>query len=188
MPRKVGRNVVVVLAVLSGLLAIAAAFRFYESEPMDDMRQRADVLRLPQDFVLVSESYSPGAMGFFGSVPHLERVYHAPWPGVCDSLREMRSHLGDPTGLAPVSKDYVEQMCNFGAWHGSGWTGRLRNYPHYEVRLTAWRPGFAEGPMWENVHGFVVLFPRHDQVPAPKIVIPEGRARVAIELIAHRGR
>ena len=41
--------------------------------------------------------------------------------------------------------------------------------------------------MWETPHGFEVLFPRHDQVPNPKIVIPEGRARVAVELIAHRG-
>ena len=74
MPRKAGRTVVVALAVLGGLIAIAAGFHFYESEPMDDMRQRADVLPLPKDFVLVNESYSPGAMGLFGSVPHLERI------------------------------------------------------------------------------------------------------------------
>jgi hypothetical protein len=182
-----GRTVVVVLALLGGLLAIAAAFHFYESEPMDDMRQRADVLRLPKDFVLVSESYSPGALRLFGSVPHLERVYHAPWLGVCDSLRELGSHLDGPTGLAPVPKEYADQMCNVGALHGSGWTGRIRNYGHYEVRLTAWRPGFAEGPMWETPHGFVMLFPTHGPVIEQKIVIPEGRARVAVDLIAHRG-
>jgi len=188
MGRRVVRTVVVVVVVLGGLLAIAAGLHLYESEPMDDMRQRADVIRLPQDFVLVSESYSPGAMGFFGAVPHLERVYHAPWPGLCDSLRELGSHLGGPTGLAPVSREYVEQMCNYGAWHGSGWRGWIRNYPHYEVRLTAWRPGFAQGLMWDRPQGFLVLFPRYDQVPNAKIIIPEGRARVAVELIAHRGR
>src|SRR5437867_1933425 len=69
MARRIVRTVVVVLVVLGGLLAIAAGLHFYESEPMDDMRQRADVLLLPRDFVLVSESYSPGAMGFFGALP-----------------------------------------------------------------------------------------------------------------------
>jgi len=188
MARRVGRTVVVVLVVLGGLLAIAAWFHLSESEPMDDMRQRADVLPLPQDFVLLSESYSPGAMGFFGSVPHLERVYHTSWPGLCDSLRELGSHLGGPTGLGPVPREYADQMCNYGAWHGSGWRGWIRGYRHYEVRLTAWRPGFARGLMWERPHGFLVLFPRRDQVPDPRIVISEGRARVAVELIAHRGR
>jgi hypothetical protein len=154
---------------------------------MADMRQRADVLPLPKDFVLVSESYSPGAMGLFGSVPHLERVYHASWADACDSLRELGGHLGAPTGLAAVPREYADSMCNVGAWHASGWTGRIRNYQHYEVRLTAWRPGFAEGPMWEHPHGFIVLFPRREPVPDSKIVIPEGRARVAVELIAHRG-
>jgi hypothetical protein len=182
-----GRTVSLVLAVLGGLLAIAAGFHFYESEPMDDMRQRADILRLPKDFVLVSESYSPGAMGFFGSVPHLERVYHASWSGLCDSLRDLGSHLGSPSGLAAVPKEYADQMCNFGALHGAGWQGWIRNYRHYEVRLTAWRPGFAQGPIWETAHGFVVLYPRQAQVPGAKIVMPEGRARVAVELIAHRG-
>jgi len=181
------RTVVVTAVVLGGLLAIAAGFRLYESEPMDDMRQRADVLPLPQDFVLVSESYSPGAMGFFGSVPHLQRVYHAPWPGLCDSLRVLGSHLGGPTGLAPVPKQYADQMCNYGALHGVGWRGWIRNYRHYEVRLTAWQPGFGQGPMWERPNGLIVLYPASDQVPGPKIVIPEGRARVAVELIAHRG-
>ena len=187
MARRVVRTVVVVLVVLGGLLAIAAGLHIYESEPMDDMRQRADVLPLPRDFVLVSESYSPGAMGFFGAVPHLERVYHASWPGLCDSLRELGSHLGGPTGLGPVPREYADRMCNYGALHGSGWRGWIRNYRHYEVRLTAWRPGFALGPMWETPHGFLVLFPRRDLVPGPRIVIPEGRARVAVELIAHRG-
>ena len=187
MARRVVRTVVVVLVVLGGLLVIAAGLHIYESEPMDDMRQRADVLRLPQDFVLVSESYSPGAMGFFGAVPHLERVYHASWPGLCDSLRELGSHLGGPSALGPVPRQYADQMCNFGALHKSGWWGWIRNYRRYEVRLTASRPGFARGPMWETPNGFFVLFPRRDPMPGPKIVIPEGRARVAVELIAHRG-
>jgi hypothetical protein len=181
------RTVVVAAVVLGGLLAIAAGFHLYESEPMDDMRQRADVLALPRDFVLVSESYSPGAMGFFGSVPHLERVYHAPWPGLCDSLRVLGSHLGGPTGLGPIPMQYADQMCNYGAFHSVGWRGWIRNYRRYEVRLTAWRPGFGQGPMWERPNGLFVLYPAGDPVPGPKIVIPEGRARVAVELIAHRG-
>lgn len=187
MPRKMGRATVVVLTLLGGLLAVAAALHFYESEPMDDMRQRADALRLPREFVLVSESYSPGALGLFGSVPHLERVYHASWTGVCDSLRELGSHLDGPTGLAAVPREYADQMCNVGAFHAAGWQSRIRNFRRYEVRLTAWRPGFAEGPMWDTAHGFVVLYPVYHQAPGAKIVIPEGRARVAVELIAHRG-
>ena len=146
MARRVVRTVVVVLVVLGGLLAIAAGLHTYESEPMDDMRQRADVLPLPQDFVLVSESYSPGAMGLFGALPHLERVYHASWPGLCDSLRELGSHLGGPTGLAPVPREYADQMCNYGALHGSGWRGWIRNYhrvasgicPGADVGETPW--------------------------------------------------
>ena len=123
----------------------------------------------------------------FGAVPHLERIYHASWPGVCDSLRELGRTVGAPTGLAPVSREYAEQMCNCGAWHPSGWWGWIRNYRRYEVRLTAWRPGFARGPIYDRPRGFVVLVPTHDQMSDPKIVIPDGRARVAVELIAHRG-
>jgi len=187
MARKAIRTVVVASVVLVALLAIAAVFHLHESEPMDDMRQRADVLPLPMDFVLVSESYSPGALGLFGAVPHLERIYHASWPGLCDSLQHLSGQLGRPTGLVPVPREYAHQMCNFGAWHGSGWRGWIRNYRHYEVRLTARRPGFAQGPMFERPGGFLVLYPTHDSVPAPKIVIPEGRALVDVELIAHRG-
>ena len=187
MARRVGRTVVIAAVALGALLAIAVVLHVYESEPMDDMRQRADVLPLPQDFVLVSESYSPGAIGFFGAVPHLERVYHASWPGLCDSLRGLGSRLGGPSGLAPVPREYSDQMCNCGAWFKSGWRGWIRNYRHYEVRLTARQPGLAQGPMFERPHGFLVLYPRHDQAPDPKIVIPDDRARVEVELIAHRG-
>ena len=63
----------------------------------------------------------------------------------------------------------------------------MRNYRHYEVRLTAWRPGFARGPIWEHPHGFIVFFPRRGQAPDAKVVIPEDRARVEVELIANRG-
>ena len=188
MARRVVRRVVVGLVVLGVLLAIAGVLRLYESEPMDDMRQRADILPLPKDFVLVSESYSPGAMGLFGAVPHLERVYHASWPGLCDSLRDLGSQLGRPTGLAPVPRQYADQMCNCGAWYGSGWRGWIRNYRRYDVRLTARGSGLAQGPMLERPNGFLALYPRQDQVPKPRIVIPEGRARVDVELIAHRGR
>jgi hypothetical protein len=188
MARRLARSILVVSAVLAALLAIAAAFRFYESEPMDDMRPRADALPLPKDFVLVSESYSPGALGWFGSVPHLQRVYHASWPGLCDLLRELSGRVGKPTGLAPVPKPYADQMCNCGASHPSGWLGWIRNYRHYEVRFTAWRPGSAQGPMFETPRGFIALYPRPGPVlPDQRIVIPEGRARVEVELIAHRG-
>jgi hypothetical protein len=185
--RVVRTAVVVALVALGALLVIAAAFHVYESEPMDDMRQRADALPLPSDFVLASESYSPGAMGFFGAVPHLERVYHASWPGLCDSLLDLGSHLDGPSGLAPVPRQYANDMCNCGALYRSGWWSWIRNYRRYEVRLTAWRPGSAEGPQWDTPHGFIVLFPRPDRVPDSRIVIPPGRGRVAVELIAHRG-
>jgi hypothetical protein len=187
MARRAVRTLVIASIALGALLAIAAGFHVYESEPLDDMRRRADALPLPQDFVLVSESYSPGAMGLFGALPDLERVYHAPWPGLCDSLRGLGSRLGGPSGLAPVPRGYAGQMCNCGALHRSGWWGWIRNYRHYEVRLTAWRPGFARGPVWETPNGFLVLYPSYDQTSSPKIVIPKGRARVAVELIAHRG-
>ncbi len=142
------------------------------------MRQRADLIHVRRDFVLVSESYSPGALGFFGSVPHLERVYHAPWPGVCDALRTLGGHLGRPTGLAPVPRDYADhQMCNCGAQLGSGWRGWLRNYRHYEVRLTA---GIRDSPGTRCGRGPGVTscsFRPRGPVIDEKIVIPEGRAR-----------
>jgi hypothetical protein len=187
MARKVARPIVVVSAVIAAFLAIAGGFRLYESEPMDDMRGRANVVPLPKDFVLVSESYSPGAMGFFGAVPHLQRVYHASWPALCDSLRNLGGRLGAPTGLAPVPQAYADQMCHCGASMTTGWQGLIRNYRHYEVRLTAWRPGVAQGPMFDRPLGFIVLYPRPDPVQGPSVVIPEGRARVEVELIAHRG-
>jgi len=185
--RKLVRVAVVVLIVLVALVATAAAFHVYESEPIVDMRQRADAFPLPTDFVLVSESYSPGGMGFFGAVPHLERVYHASWPGLCDSLRALGSHLGGPNQLAPVSKEYAEQMCNCGAMPKTGWRGWIRNYRHYDVRLTAYQPGLAKGPMFDYPHGFGALYPRRLPTAEAKIVIPDGRARVDVEVIAHRG-
>ena len=187
MARKAVRTIVIGSVVLGALLAIAGVLHLYESEPMDDMRERADVLPLPKDFVLVSESYSRGALGLFGSVPHLERIYHASWPDLCDSLRELGTEIGPPTGLAPVPSKYAHQICNCGAWHKSGWRGWIRNYRRYEVRLTAREPGSAQGPIFERPHGFLVLYPTYDQVPDRKIVIPEGRAWVEVELIAHRG-
>jgi hypothetical protein len=173
--------------VFGGLLAIAAVLHLYESEPIVDMRERADHVPLPRDFVLVSESYSAGAMGFFGSVPHLERIYDASWPGLCDSLRALGGRLGGPDMLAPVPREYADRMCNCGASVRAGWRGWIRNYRRYEVRLTAWEPGFSRGPAFERPIGFLVLYPKRDQVPDPKIVIPEGRARIQLDLIAHRG-
>jgi len=181
------RAILVILAVLTALVAIAGAFRFYESEPMDDLRQGADAIPLPKDFVLVTESYSPGASGMFGAVPHLQRVYHASWPGLCDSLHDLGDRLGGVNMLAPVSPEYAERMCNRGASQKTSWRGRLRNYRNYEVRLTAWRPGFAEGPVFDRPEGIILLYPRRGVTTDQKIVIPEGRARVDIELIAHRG-
>jgi hypothetical protein len=169
---------VIVLVVLGVLLAIVAGFNFYQSEPMDDMRQRADALPLPKDFVLLSESYSPGEMEMFGSVPSLERVYHAPWPGLCDSLRDLGDHMDGPTNLAPIPRQYADSLCYCGALYGSGWRGWIRNYRHYQVTLTAWRPGFLKGHAWERPSGFLLLYPSYGPVTEARIVIPDGRARV----------
>ncbi|HET9325516.1 MAG TPA: hypothetical protein VFQ05_01960 [Candidatus Eisenbacteria bacterium] len=186
--RRFARPVIVVSVSLVVLLAVAGWFRLRESEPMDDMRRQADVVALPKDFELVIESYSEGATGWFGSVPQLHRIYHASWPAVCDSLRDLGARLGEPTGLAPVPRENADQMCNCGAWVKAGWRGRIRNYSRYEVRLTARRPGSFEGPMFEHARGFTVLYPTYEPMPGPKIVIPEGRARVEVDLIAHRGQ
>lgn len=186
--RKFARPVIVVSVSLVALLAVAGWFRLRESEPMDDMRLQADVVPLPKDFVLVSESYSEGATGWFGSVPNLHRIYHASWPALCDSLRDLGARLGEPTGLAPVRRENADQMCNCGAWVKAGWRGRIRNYSRYEVRLTGRWPGFTPLPGFEHARGFIVLYPTYGPTPGPKIVIPEGRARVEVELIAHRGQ
>ena len=189
MPRKAVRTVLIVLAVLGALVAIVGAGVYLNtSEPVGDMRQRADALPLAQDFVLVSESYSEGALGLFGSVPHLNRVYHAAWPGLCDTLQNIAGRLGGPTGLARVPQQYADRMCNVGAWYGSGWGGRIRNYRHYEVRLTARSPEFAHAVVLDYPIGFWVLYPKPGGRADAKIDIPEGRARVDVDLIAHRGR
>jgi hypothetical protein len=47
--------------------------------------------------------------------------------------------------------------------------------------------GICSGPIFDRPQGFIVLCPRHDAEPNPKIVMPDGRARVEVELIAHRG-
>ena len=54
--RRFARPVIVVSVSLVALLAVAGWFRLRESEPMDDMRQQADVVALPKDFELVIES------------------------------------------------------------------------------------------------------------------------------------
>jgi hypothetical protein len=112
MVRKVLGTVAVVLLAIGGVAAYLA-----EPEPMEDLRLRADALPIPSDFVLVSESY----MGRGFSTPaELERVYHASWPGLCDSLRSIHDRVGDSFEMAQP-RGYEGRMCNFGAWYPAGW-------------------------------------------------------------------
>ena len=140
------------------------------------------------DFVLVSESYSPGAMRALWSRPPprtrlprvmagLVRFPASAWqpPGWPHGAR------ADPQGNTRI------RLCSCGAWHGSGWWGWIRNYRHYEVRLTAWRPGFGQGPMWRLPMVSLVLFPRHDPVLVHEDRHPRGPRPIRSSLIAHRG-
>src|SRR5258706_480156 len=112
----------VILIVLGVLLVCTATFLYlFLSEPTDDLRQRADHIPLPGDFVLVREEYRGSALGLFGAPPDLERTYHAPWPRLCENLGRMSEHLGPPLGLAKVPPDLTDHMCCFGAWYPAGW-------------------------------------------------------------------
>ena len=175
--------------ILLGLLVVNGWFlsHFVAFEPMEDMRRRADALGLPADFVLVSESYSPGALGIAGAAPHLRRVYHAPWPGACEALRAVEQRAGPPIGIGAVPYDYVDRMCNFGCWYPAGWRGRIRNFHNYDLRLYARAPGFASEAFALSM-GLIVLYPRTDSLPYPRILIPAGRARIDVEMIGHAGR
>ena len=174
-------RVVVVLVVL--LAVGGVAFYLAAPESMEDMRLRADALPFPKDFVLVSESYrGPG----FSSPPSLQRVYHASWPGLCDSLRNIGDRAGDSLGLAKP-RGYEGRICNFGVWYPAGWRGWCRNYRHYDLRVYAWDPELVQGFPPDFPNGLFVLYPRSDGVPGP-ILIPAGRAKVLMQLIAWRGR
>ena len=180
---RAGKIVLIVLGLLivcGWVLLRLAAF-----EPMEDMRQRADALPLPADFVLVSESYR--GMGIDGSPAVLERVYHAAWPGACDSLRRLQDRAGPPLGIAAVPRAYADSMCNHGAWYPAGWRAWFGNIRNYDLRLYGRAPGFGTAFL-SYPQGLYVLYPRMDSLPPRPIVIPAGRARIDIEIIGHRGR
>lgn len=176
------RLALVALFVIGGV-----GIYLYASEPMDDMRHRADALSVPSNFVLVSESYSAGAMGFMGSIPVLQRTYHALWSGVCDSLQSIRDRSGEPLDMAGIPPDLADQICEFGAWCPAGWLGWCRNYRHYELRLSARAPEMIRkmGPLMPR---FEVLYPKPNDNPGVTFTIPDGRAMIDVELIALRGR
>lgn len=179
-----GRKVLIVLAVVFVVLvAIGGVFFYLASyEPLEDMRLRADALPIPSDFVLASESYrGPG----FGTAAQLERVYHASWPGLCDSLRSLRDRVGESFDMAE-SKGYEGELCAFGAWYPAGWRSRWRNIREYDLRLHGRSPELVRemGPDWP--HGLYVLYPKSAAAP-DTIRIPAGRAKVVMQMFG-RGR
>jgi len=183
---RLGLWTTVAIAVVTLIVATVLILRFYFGDPLGDMRTRADALKLPGDFVLVSESYTVG--GFLGSSPHLTRTYHAPWPGLCDSLRGLARRSGQELELGEPARESADRMCTLGAWYPSGWRGWFRNYRRYLLRLTARGGDLANLPGFDRPMGFIVLYPRYDDVPDPRIVIPPGRARIDVELIGYKGQ
>jgi len=170
--------VVVALLAIGGVVVYLAAY-----EPIDDMRLRADALPIPSDFVLASESYRGRG---FGTPAELERVYHASWPGLCDSLRSIHDRAGDSFDIAQA-RQYEGKICSFGAWYPAGWRSSWRNIRHYDLRLYAWDPELVQGmpPWWPS--GLYVLYPKSDGTP-DTIKIPAGRAKVLVQMFATSGR
>ena len=178
----------VVVITLVALIAILVAIVYvYASEPMDDMRARADALPLPSDYVLLSESYSAGALGFMGSMPHLSRTYSAPWPGPFEAMMSIRDHVGTPYETAKMPADVQDKICQLGTWYPAGWRGWYRGFWHYDLRLRAVDPEMAQtfGP---DMPTFEVLYTAPGIENPLQIVVPPGRAEVVIDLIAWRGR
>jgi len=182
---KAVRVVAIVLVTLTASLATVAYL--FVSEPMDDMRARANALPLPSDFVLLSESYSAGAMGFMGSMPHLSRTYHAPWPGPCEALMSIRDRVGTPYETGKMPADVRDRICQLGTWYPAGWRGWTRGFFHYDLRLRAADPEMAQkfGP---DMPRFDVLYTAPGIENPLQIVVPPGRAEVVIDLIAWRGK
>jgi hypothetical protein len=129
MGRKVLIAVAVVFVVLLAIGGFAVCVGSYD--PMTDMRVRADALPIPGDFVLVSESYRGRG---FNSGAELERVYHASWPGLCDSLRSIQGRAGDAFDMGKP-RGYEGRICFYGAWYPAGGPSRFRNIRHYDLRL-----------------------------------------------------
>lgn len=177
-----------ILIVLGVLLAGAATLLYlYVSAPTADMRQRADRLPLPGDFVLVREEYGGSTLGLFGTLPDLHRTYHAPWPSLCENLGRMSERLGPPLGLAKVPRELAEHMCSFGVWYPAGWRGWIRGYRNYDVRIFAYEPGFLES---HRIHPAIDSTLTLEQLKElyPDRYIPAGRALVQIQVIGQRGR
>lgn len=188
MARKMARVVVTVLVVIVALVTIGGVILYLSwSEPYDDMLARANAMGIPSDFVLVSEKYSPGAMGLMGSLPDLERIYHAPWPGLCDRLGEMRDRLGKESGLVQPPAELKDKICSHGALYPAGWGGRIRSYQTYDVRIYAWEPGLIEKsrPIPPDT---VNLTLEQQKELYPEMFFPAGHAKVVIQLIAHKGQ
>jgi hypothetical protein len=181
MVRKVLLAIAVVVVAILALGGIAYYLATYD--PMRDMRARADALPIPSDFVLVSESYRGRG---FSTPAELERVYHASWPGLCDSLRSIHDRAGESFDMGQP-RGYEGRMCFFGAWYRAGGASRFRGIRHYDLRLYGWDPEMVAGmpPDWPN--GLFVLYPKVGG-PPDTIRIPAGRAKVLVQLFASRGR
>jgi hypothetical protein len=168
---------IVVLLAIGGLALYLAV-----ADPMEDMRHRADALPIPSDFVLVSESYGSGG---FNTAPKLERVYHASWLGLCDSLRSIHDRAGGSIVIAQP-RGYERRICDFASSYPAGWRGWVKNFWHYDLRLYAWDPGLVEKMPRQWPGGLFVLYPSSGAADTSRI--PAGRARVLLELSADRGR
>jgi hypothetical protein len=180
-PGKRKRVVLTVLGVFVALVVVAALWLpFYFSEPMGDMRRRADAFQLPSGCVLMSESYDGAVM--FGSRPHLRRTYSAPWPGLCDALNGLSDRVGTPEPVVAQPPEYSEQVCNYATSYSPGFGAWIRGW-HYRLELVGISPSLgSKGP--SRGIGFRVLYPRHDD-PEPKI-IPPDRAVFGVDVLAYR--
>jgi hypothetical protein len=181
------RILVTIPVVLGGFVLVVCVWSYLSfSEPEADMRARADAIRLPSDFVLVTDKYSPGAMGLFGSLPDLERTYHAPWPGLCDSLRAVRDRSGPESGLAQPPRDLADRMCNYGALTPAGWRGWIRSYRTYDLRLYGREGGMLAEARHTLKADTVSLSREQLEELYPEMFFPPGHAKVTLQLIAHR--
>lgn len=177
------QKVLVGIAIALVVLLVIAwvVFQRATADPMNDMRARADALPIPADFVLVSESYRGRG---FGTPAELERVYHASWPGLCDSLQSIRDRVAVAFDMAQT-RGYEGRMCNHGGWYPAGRPGWFGGNRRYDLRLYGWDPEMVQGMPPDWPHGLLVLYPKTDGAP-DTIRIPTGRAKVLIQVIGAR--
>jgi hypothetical protein len=133
--------------------------------------------------VLVSESYSPGGMGFFGAVPHLERVYHASWPGPVRLAAGARQPPGRTQSTRARSPRNTPSRCVIAAPcprpGGGAGSGTIATTMCASPRTS---PDLRRARCSITRTAFGTLYPRRLPTAEAKIVIPDGRARVDVEV------